>query len=143
MIKSKYDKIKRKSITPVVALVFLVSLTVVAAGLVFFWFSTVQSSIFESTGSSIEGVPSGCSRLQIISVRGDGATVSNVGCDTIDSVSLVIDGVLNEADLVSPLSPGSATTISFSTLQDGEDHCVTVVLEGGEVVTECIYDCGF
>ncbi len=134
----------RKCVTPIIAIVLLSLMTVGAVGVAFFWMSNVQSSLQESVGSSVGAAPgSDCSRLSIVSVRGDGVTVSNVGCDTVSNVSLVIDGVLTEFGLGSPLPPGGATTISFSSLGEGESHCVTITLPSGQKSTECISDCQY
>lgn len=134
----------RKTITPVVSIVLLVLMTVGAAVLAFVWIGNVQANVQEAAGSSITGMPgSSCSRFSIISTRGDGITVSNVGCDTVGNISVLIDGELTDYDLSNPLAPGSAVTIPFSSLQEGEDHCVTIVLANGQEVTECVYDCSF
>lgn len=134
----------KKAITPVVSIVLLVLMTVGAATLAFFWISNVQGGIQEAAGTSImQNAGSSCSRFSIISTRGDGITVSNVGCDSVGNISLLIDGELTEYDLDAPLAPGDAVTIPFSNLQEGEDHCVTIALANGETVTECISDCSY
>lgn len=122
----------RKTITPVIAVVLLTLMTVGASVLAFFWVTSVQSSAQEQVGSSIEGAPgTGKTRLNIISMRGDGVTVQNVGLNNVESITLIIDGMLEEYDLPNPLNPGSATIVSFSqVLQKDTAHTVSVVSDG-------------
>ena len=78
----------RKTITPVIAIVLLVMMTVGASVMGFVWINSISSSVQESTGSQIENnnnLGSG-SRLNIISVRGDGVSVQNVGNDNINMI---------------------------------------------------------
>ncbi len=130
----------RKSVTPIIAIVLLTLMTVGAVGVAFFWVSNIQSSLQESVGSSVGAAPgSDCSRLQVISMRGDGVVVSNTGCDTVENVSVVIDGVLYEYDLDQSLAPGEAGFISFTeSLIINEEHCVTITLPSGQRVIECV-----
>ncbi len=82
----------RKCVTPIIAIVLLSLMTVGAVGVAFFWMSNVQSSVTEEAGSAVGSSPgSDCSRLNIVSVRGDSVAVSNVGCDMVENVS-VVDG---------------------------------------------------
>ncbi len=128
----------RKSVTPIITIVLLSLMTVSAVGVAFFWTSNVQSSMQESVGASVGSSPGGdCSRLNIVSVRGDSVSVSNVGCDTVENVSVVVDGVLTEYEV--GLGPGQATTISLvESMSRGESHCVSVVLPSGVKSTECM-----
>ena len=128
----------QKAITPVVSIVLLSLMTVGAAVLAFVWIGSVQGNIQETAGGAITSTAgSSCSRLNIISMRGDGVTVSNVGCDTIGNVTLLINGELTDYDLDSPLGPGEAVFISYANLPKSTDGCVDIVLEGGQVVQEC------
>ncbi len=128
----------RKCVTPIIAIVLLSLMTVGAVGVAFFWMSNVQSSVSEQAGSAVGSSPgSDCSRLNIVSVRGDSVAVSNVGCDTVENVSVVVDGVLTEYEV--SLGPGEATTISFTeSMTVDSEHCVSVVLPSGVRSTECV-----
>ncbi len=128
----------RKCVTPIIAIVLLSLMTVGAVGVAFFWVSNVQSSISEQAGSSVGSSPgSDCSRLNIVSVRGNKVSVSNVGCDTVENVSVVVDGVLTEYEV--SLGPGQATTINLvESMSSGEEHCVTVTLPSGVRSTQCV-----
>lgn len=128
----------RKTVTPVISVVLLTLVTVAATILAFVWINSLQANVQENAGTSIsDSSTGGCSRLQVISMRGDGVTVSNVGCDTVESVTLLIDGELTSYDLNSPLSPGEAGTITFGNLVKGSEHCVSIVLSNGRVVQQC------
>jgi hypothetical protein len=129
----------KRGITPIVSIVLLVLMTVGASVLAFIWVGNVQSNIQESTAGAIATAPGAdCSRLQIIAMRGDEVTVSNVGCDIISNVTLVIDGELTDYDLINPLGPGEAGTIFYANLTNGTDHCVKVVLESGLSTEICV-----
>ncbi|MBN1923731.1 MAG: hypothetical protein JW791_03135 [Nanoarchaeota archaeon] len=122
----------RKAISPVISVILLIVMTIGAAALAFFWITSVQSNIQETVGGNVEGSAGrDCSRLNLISIRGDGAIVQNVGCDTISSVNFFINGVLTSYDLEQPLAPGQAATINYLKQTAGEDLTVMVVLDNG------------
>ncbi len=129
----------RKSITPIIGIVILSLMTIVAVSVAFFWTTGVQSVLTEEAGTSVGAASvSDCSRLSIVSVRGNSITVSNTGCDTVSNMSLVVDGVLTNYGLNESLSPGEATTVSFvEPMRAGEEHCITVTLPSGVKSTEC------
>ncbi|MBN1923730.1 MAG: VCBS repeat-containing protein [Nanoarchaeota archaeon] len=105
----------RKTISPVISVILLIVMTIGAAGLAFFWINNVQTNIQETVGSNVEGSAGGdCTRLNLISIKGDSAVVQNVGCDTIDSVNMLINGVLTEYDLDQPLAPGEVGIITYA-----------------------------
>ncbi|MBN1923729.1 MAG: hypothetical protein JW791_03125 [Nanoarchaeota archaeon] len=134
----------RNAITPVVSIILLLVMTVAASAAAFLWMNSVQSSIQESAGASIESsTVSSCSRLNLISMRGDEVVVQNVGCDNITSVNLLINGVLTGYDLEAPLAPGEAAKIDYTAQTLGEDLDVIIVLGNGASVTASIQDCQF
>ena len=58
--------------------------------------SSVQAGLQEDVGAGLGELPgSSCSRLQLISMRGDGVTVQNVGCDTVGNVTALVEDVWN------------------------------------------------
>jgi len=97
----------RKAITPVISVTLLIFITLVAGVGAFAWFNTIQADLQEGISGSVESFPgSSCSQLNLIAMRGDGVVISNVGCDTVGSVNVFIDGVLTSYDLLEPLEPG-------------------------------------
>jgi hypothetical protein len=70
-------------------------------------------------------------------MRGDGVTIVNVGCDTINNVSLIINGLLTDYDLTSPLNPGEAAIINYDNLENNTRNCVTATLENGQSSQIC------
>ncbi|VVB75376.1 Concanavalin A-like lectin/glucanases superfamily protein [Candidatus Tiddalikarchaeum anstoanum] len=127
----------RKAITPIIATALLILMTVVSVGASFFWITGVGSSLEEQTGGVIESAGnSGCSRLTIISMRGDNVVVQNTGCDIINNVTLLIDGVLTSYGLSAPLAPGDTSIITFNSLSTGKDHCIKLSL-GSSSVSSC------
>ncbi|VVB76372.1 Repeat domain in Vibrio, Colwellia, Bradyrhizobium and Shewanella [Candidatus Tiddalikarchaeum anstoanum] len=121
----------RKAITPIIATILLILITIITASAAFVWISSVQTSLEESAGGAILGSLGGCSRVSLISMRGDRVIVQNTGCDDISNITLLIDNILTSYDLSAPLSPGNSAIISFSNLLVGEDHCVKVLLSNG------------
>ncbi|MBN1923444.1 MAG: hypothetical protein JW791_01635 [Nanoarchaeota archaeon] len=129
----------RKTVTPVVAIILLIFMTVAASVAAFIWMSSTQTSIQETAGASIESSSvSSCSRLNLISTRGDGVTVQNIGCDTIDKVSVLIDGVLTDYNLDYPIGPGESSIITYASLANGTDHTIKVVLDNSQTITSTI-----
>jgi len=105
----------RSAVTPVISVTLLIFITLVAGVGAYAWFSTIQSDLQEGINANVENFPgSSCSQLNLISMRGDAVVISNVGCDTVGSVNVFIDGVLTSYDLLEPLEPGQATTISYT-----------------------------
>lgn len=127
----------KKAITPIVSVILLVLMTVGASALAFFWVSNVQTSVQESAGTAIDEAPgASCSRLNIISAKGDELVVSNVGCDTIESVNVLINGELTSYDLENPIGPGEAGLITFTEpLVSDTDYTFQVVLDTGTSTT--------
>ncbi|PIU89144.1 hypothetical protein COS64_00955, partial [archaeon CG06_land_8_20_14_3_00_37_11] len=96
----------RSAVTPVISVTLLIFITLVAGVGAYAWFSTIQSELQEGISGSVESFPgSSCSQLNLIAMRGDGVVISNVGCDTVGSVNVFIDGVLTSYDLLEPLEP--------------------------------------
>ncbi|VVB76158.1 BNR repeat-like domain protein [Candidatus Tiddalikarchaeum anstoanum] len=129
----------RKAITPIIATSLLVLMTIIAFAASFLWINNVQTRLQESAGSALttsSGI-SACSRLNIISMRGDGIVVQNSGCEAIQKVTLIIDGQLTSYDLTTPLLPGSATTITYTSLAPSESHCVKALLNDGTSSQTC------
>ncbi len=130
----------RKAISPIISIILLLVMTISAASIVFIWFNMVQSDVQESTGAAFEdSAISSCSQIQLLGIRGDGLTLQNTGCDTISSVSLLINGVLTDYDLESPLSPGQSVTIQYAARTAGEDLCDEVCLANGQCDSLCTY----
>ena len=129
----------RKAITPVISVTLLIFITLVAGVGAYAWFSTIQSELQEGISGSVESFPgSSCSQLNLIAMRGDGVVISNVGCDTVGSVNVFIDGVLTSYDLLEPLEPGQATTISYTALSANQSHTLQIVLDNGKIVSESV-----
>lgn len=127
----------QKAITPIIAIVLLVFMTIMASAAAFVWINEVQTQVQESAGGAAEGGLGGCSRVNLISMRGNSVFVENIGCDTVDHVTLLIDGVLTDYDLTAPLAPGESSIISYTSLTQGENHCVKLILSGGQFVEQC------
>ncbi len=122
----------KKGMTPVIAIVLLISMTVFAAAMSYFWISSVQSSVEERVGTSVESAPgTECTRLNIISVRGDKAVVQNVGCDNVTELNVLINGRLTKYTLDDPLAPGESTVITYSPQAAGEELTVEIVGKWG------------
>ncbi len=122
----------RKAITPVVSIILLIVMTVSAALMAYFWISNIQTDLQNTVGSSVSGSSmSDCSRIQIISARGDRITLQNMGCDTISNVTLLIDGVLTSYDLSAPIAPGESAIITFDALEAVTLHSWIVGLDNG------------
>ncbi|MBN1923435.1 MAG: hypothetical protein JW791_01590 [Nanoarchaeota archaeon] len=122
----------RKAVTPVVAIILLIFMTVSASVAAFIWMTTTQAGFQETAGGRLEEAPgTDCSRLSLISVRSEGAVVQNTGCDDITKIRAIVDGVYTEYDLDIPLAPGEATTFYFNDKLDG-DGCVR--LDNGDVI---------
>jgi hypothetical protein len=82
----------RGGITPVISIVLLVLITVGASVLAFVWVTNTQGSLEESVSAGVSEAPgSETSRLQIISMRGNGITIQNVGSNSINNVSILIN----------------------------------------------------
>ena len=129
----------RKAITPVISVTLLIFITLVAGVGAYAWFSTIQSELQEGISGSVESFPgSSCSQLNLIAMRGDGVVIFNVGCDTVGSVNVFIDGVLTSYDLLEPLEPGQATTISYTALSPNASHTLQIVLDNGKIVSESV-----
>lgn len=129
----------RRAVTPIIAIVLLVLMTVGASGLAFVWINGVSSSIQETTGASITNNPgSDCNRLNIISMRGTGVVVQNVGCEEVDSVNVLINDEITSYNLDDPLAPGGVTTITYSPLAANDGSCVTVLLSNGAYSESCV-----
>lgn len=132
----------RKSVSPVVSTTLLVLLVIIAGAGAFLWIRNTQATLEQMAGEQAGNLPiSQCSELQLISVRGDGVTVGNTGCDTISDLNLFIDDQLTEYNLQQPLGPGNADTINFGNLKAGETHSITIALGNGKIVSEIIEDC--
>ncbi|VVB75375.1 Uncharacterised protein [Candidatus Tiddalikarchaeum anstoanum] len=127
----------RKTITPIIATVLLILMTVVSVAASFIWVTEVSTNLEENAGSQVSSGAQGCSRVSLISMQGSQAVVQNTGCDTITNVTLLIDGVLTSYDLSAPISPGDTSIISYSTLSAGQDHYVKIIVPGG--TTDTIY----
>lgn len=125
----------RRAITPVVSIILLSLITIGASTLAFFWVAGVQEGVQETASESIESQSiSGSENFQVISLRGDGVTIHNVGSSQIENVSIIIDGELTGYGLNSPLSPGEAAFISFTQpLRQNEEHTISVA--GGMGIT--------
>ncbi|VVB80767.1 Repeat domain in Vibrio, Colwellia, Bradyrhizobium and Shewanella [uncultured archaeon] len=122
----------RKAITPIIATVLLILMTVVSVAASFFWVTSVSSTLEENAGSQIgSNTLSACSRINFISMRGDEVVVQNTGCDTLTNITLLIDGVLTNYDLSAPLAPGDSAVISYGALSSGVRHCVSLFTLGG------------
>jgi len=120
----------RSAVTPVISVTLLIFITLVAGVGAYAWFNTIQSDLQESTTAGVENFPgSDCSQLNLIAMRGDGVVISNVGCDTIGTINIFIDGVLTTYDLNEPLEPGQASTISYTALEAYQAHTVQVTLQ--------------
>ena len=118
----------RKAVTPVVAIILLIVMTVGSAIIGFIWIEQVTVNAQERTGASVESSSGGeATRLNIVSVKGDGIVVENVGSQTIDNVTLFLNDELTEYDLTEPLSPGSATIILYNPANESEDLEVTII----------------
>ncbi|VVB75417.1 BNR repeat-like domain protein [Candidatus Tiddalikarchaeum anstoanum] len=112
-------------------------MTVVSVAASFIWVTEVSTNLEENAGSSISQEVSSCSGISLISMRGDEVLIQNTGCDTINNITLLIDGVLTDYDLSSPLTPGESTTLSYTNLAEGEDHCVKISLGSGATSQAC------
>ncbi|VVB80763.1 BNR repeat-like domain protein [uncultured archaeon] len=122
----------RKGITPIIATVLLILITVVSVAASFFWVTSLGANLQEQAGTTIrQDSTSTCLSINLISMRGDEVTIQNTGCDTISSISLLIDGVLTNYDLSTPLAPGESGVISFSSLAELKRHCIKIVLGSG------------
>ncbi|VVB80761.1 Repeat domain in Vibrio, Colwellia, Bradyrhizobium and Shewanella [uncultured archaeon] len=123
----------RKGITPIIATTLLILITIVTAALAFLWITSVQVRLEEST--RIGGIS--CSSIRLISMRGNEIVVQNTGCDTLNNITLLIDGILTDYDLSAPLAPGDSGIISFSSLTANREHCIKLVLRSGSVTQQC------
>ena len=138
----------RKAVTPIISVILLVLITVGASVVAFSWISSVSGRVEESAGGSITQGPAGSStRLQLISVRGDGVTVQNLGDDSVSEVLLIIDDILQEYNLSSPLDPGEAVFVPLNqSLAIDENHVFEIVNIGGvsyvQTITQCTYEQG-
>ncbi|VVB80768.1 Uncharacterised protein [uncultured archaeon] len=125
----------RKAITPIIATVLLILRTVISVAASFIWITGVNSVLEERTGSETESVVSSCSRINLISSRGDQIAIENTGCDKISKINVIIDGVLTEYNLDVPLSPGEAGVITLDSMEEGKSHLVEMVLDNSQITS--------
>lgn len=133
----------RKAISPIISVSLLILIVIAASAGAYYWINNMQSRLESQVGKQAEELTaSECSELQLISVRGNGVIVSNMGCDTINNINMFIDDKLTQYDLNQPLQPGDSVNIGFSSLEEGETHTVTIAIGNGKVVSDSVEDCG-
>ncbi|VVB76310.1 BNR repeat-like domain protein [Candidatus Tiddalikarchaeum anstoanum] len=122
----------RKTITPIISTTLLILMTIISGAVAFLWITSVQGRLNGQMSTSF----SSCSRIQLISMTPDEVVVNNVGCDSVNSITLLIDGVLTSFDLNSPIAPGDTGVVSLTNIVVGR-HCIKIVLKNGQTETKC------
>ncbi len=101
MQTNEFFKTKRKGITPIIAIVLLLMMTVAAFGLTFVWVQSTQQDLQENIGKDIQGVTDRTSsQFSIESIYNDTGNISivirNTGRYTFEDVTLFtvyLDGI--------------------------------------------------
>ncbi len=122
---NKFFKTKRKGITPIIAIVLLLMMTVAAFGLTFVWVQSTQQDLMKKTGDEITGVTDKASaQIAIESIYNDTAsgnitiTLRNTGRynfeDTAD-FTIYLDGKLQTSDITGDFAPDTIKTTIITT----------------------------
>ena len=144
----------KKSITPIVAMIILLLMTVTAAGATYYWMTNVQTRIQEDVQSSVlEGFTSELTTFTIVSSTCDASNdditvvLLNTGTRDIDSGSMIVSLTSNAGvtlDSVikgdfSGLASGVASEFTVSSaynIVSGTSYGIKVTVPGGTSMTD-------
>ena len=148
-----YSKMKRKGITPIIAIVLLLMMTVAAFGLTFVWVQETQSEIQESISQDITDITDkNSATFNIESIYNTTAgkieiILRNTGRYTfkdLGAFSIYVDGQFkttytNDITEFEPQSIGTLTsTDNWSDFDDSKTHSIKIV---SPMSTETAYTC--
>ncbi|MFH1127155.1 MAG: archaellin/type IV pilin N-terminal domain-containing protein [archaeon] len=145
-VKKMLSKIglKRKGITPVIAIVLLLMMTVAAAGMAYVWIMSVQEGIASDTDQDISNLQDEKNtRLEIVNVYNDsgeiGMTIRNAGTHVFSAaeaaaIGLYIDGVSVDISTVCTALKGQGTTCEISGSTTSEDYPTVVGSDGAREI---------
>src|SRR3989338_429961 len=132
-----------KGITPVIAIILLLLITISMVGFAFVWFSRVTSSAgSQIENSTLSQLRTQGQRITIENINPSGATVTvrNSGTVSIDQteLALYINNVLTACSWApTSISPGARTTCDWSGSACAAQTTVKVVAPGGQDVSTC------
>lgn len=144
----------KKSITPIVAMIMLLLMTVTAAGATYFWMTNVQTRIQEDVQSSIlSGIVGEMTSFTIVSSSCDESTdqiivvLLNIGSQDIDAGSMIVsltssagislDSVIDNT--FTGINAGIAESFTINmvyNIADGTNYGVKVTVPGGTSMTD-------
>ena len=145
---------KRKGLTPIIATVLLLMLTIVAFGMAYLWLKNMQTSTQNAISEQVSDVQANLGNyLSIISVYKDSSSgnivivVKNTGnkpilVDLLKKASVLIDGVPVQVTPPSHALDGYASAnyivnSPFTKLTDGNVHTIKLVIAGKSFQVNC------
>ncbi len=102
----------KRAITPVIATVLLLMMTVAAAGAAYFWITTIQSRIQGQIGTQASDSAAQNKQIQIISVECGNASPHTVNATIINTGSLDIEAGNTAVTIIDNQGRVQATNVS-------------------------------
>ena len=152
-MNNNYIKTKRKGITPIIAIVLLLMMTVAAFGLTFVWVQETQSEIQESISQDITDITDkNSATFNIESIYNDTGNIAivlrNTGrysFDDLSTFSIYLDGKMKTNPLASgtqfPSKDVQTLTLTDSwdsTIADNQPHTIKIV---SPMSTQTVFTC--
>ncbi len=134
-----------KGITPVIAIILLLLITISMVGFAFVWFTRVTSSAgAQIENSTLSQLRTQGQRISIENINPSAATVTIVNTGTVSiadtEIGLYINNVLTACIggwAPTSISPGARTTCDWSAGVCAPQTTVKVVAPGGQDVSTC------
>jgi len=107
-----------KGITPVIAVILLLLVTISIIGFAFVWFSRIGQSVMNATGTQVESGTSAMQQTVILeNAKGTSVTVRNSGSVNIETskVSVYVNGEMKACTWdTDPITPGGVSTCDLT-----------------------------